>query len=65
MGDKKILVACSDLDYLLIDKILRNGFFLDRAQGVEEILEKDQEGEYNLLLVDISLLKSDLEFRHK
>lgn len=59
MENKRILVACSKLDFLLINKILRNGFILDYAEDSEEIIRKSQEIDYTLLLIDVCFLKSD------
>lgn len=59
MENKRILVACSKLDFLLISKILRNGFILDYTEDSGEIIRKSQEVNYTLLLIDVCFLKSD------
>lgn len=62
MENNKVLVACSNLDFLLISKILQKGFLLDHAQKRDDILQKIQENKYNLLLIDVCFLKPGYEF---
>lgn len=40
MENKKILVACSKLDFLLIDKILKGDFLLDYTENSEDVIRK-------------------------
>ena len=60
--NKRVLVACSNLDFLLISKILQKGFLLAHANNRHDILQKKQANEYNLLLIDICFLKPGYEF---
>lgn len=59
--NKKVLVACSELDFLLISKILHKGFMLDYADNRDDILQKTQENVYHLLLIDVCFLKPGYE----
>lgn len=60
--NKRVLVACSDLDFLLISKILQKGFVLDHANNQDDIMKKRQANAYDLLLIDICFLKPQYEF---
>lgn len=60
--NKRVLVACSDLDFLLISKILQKGFVLDHANNQDDIVKKRQANAYDLLLIDICFLKPQYEF---
>lgn len=62
MKTKRVLVACSKLDFLLISKILQKDFLLEYACSRSEILQKKQKNEYDLLLIDICFLKPEYEF---
>lgn len=53
-----VLVACSDLDFLLISKILQKGYVLDYAQNRTDILKKLPGRKYDLFLVDSCFLKT-------
>lgn len=59
MERKSILIACNSLDYILIHKTLNNDFILDKANTCEDILRLGDANQYDLLLIDISLLKPD------
>lgn len=61
MNTKKILVACTPLDYILILKVLGENFILDQAQSREEIIRLRKEHHYDLLLIDIVFLKPDFK----
>lgn len=62
MESKRVLVACSNLDFLLIRKILQKGFVLDHAANRNDILQKKQNNKYDLLLVDVCFLKPEYDF---
>lgn len=63
MKDKSILIVCDDLDYVLIDSLLRECYLLKRIQGQKEILKCVEDDTYDLLLVDISFLKQDSDLK--
>lgn len=60
--NKKVLVACSDIDFLLISKILQKDFLLDHANNRNDLLQKSQTNDYSLLLIDVCFLKPGYEF---
>ena len=61
MAKRNILIACSSLDYILIQKTLQNDYLIDKAQSKDEILELRKGCHYDLLLIDILFLKPDLK----
>ena len=61
MEKKRILIACSCLDYMLINKILGGFCSLDKAENREEIIRFGNQSHYDLLLIDIAFLKPDFE----
>lgn len=61
MAKKNVLVACSSLDYILIQKTLQSDYLIDRALSKEEILELQINHQYDLLLLDIAFLKPDFK----
>lgn len=61
MKEKKVLIACNSLDFLLISKVLGQGFALDWVQNREEVSKFCKNKSYELLLVDISFLKPDFK----
>lgn len=61
MKNKKILLACNALDYILIAKILGGNLVLDRVDEPEEIISRRKSGEYDLLLIDIAFIRSDFK----
>lgn len=61
MEEKRILVACSALDYVLVYKTLQGKYILNRAEKAEDILKLRGIYHYDLLLIDIAYLKSDIK----
>lgn len=59
MEEKKILVACCSLDYILIEKLLSRLFTLDYVATCEEFSMKVKTQKYDLILADIIFVKSD------
>lgn len=59
MEMKNVLVVCSRLDFILMEKILKEEFLLDRADCREEILYLLEKRKYNLVILDADLIKRD------
>ena len=61
MKGKNILVACSALDYILIQKLLSDSFLLDKAGSREDIVNRIEKNKYDLFLIDIAFLRPDFK----
>lgn len=54
---KKILVVCSSLDYILIDKLLGDKYELHQWKEHENILAEEAKNHYDLFLMDVSFIQ--------
>lgn len=59
MEMKNVLVVCSRLDFILMEKILKEEFLLDRGGYREDILYLLEKRKYNLVILDADLIKRD------
>ena len=58
MKKSKILIGCSALDYILIEKLLSESFQLDYAATYEDFIVLRKANTYDLFLLDVKFLKT-------
>ena len=59
MEEKRILIICDSLDFLWISKALRRRYVLEWAGNREDLLKYEDRADFDLLLIDIIILRAD------
>ena len=59
MEEKRILIICDSLDFLWISKALRRRYVLEWAGNREDLSKYGDRVDFDLLLIDIALLRAD------
>lgn len=60
MKESRILIVCSSLDYILIEKLLSASFQLDYAPTYDVFLALKRTNKYDLLLLDVVFLETEV-----